>query len=55
MTWYRSRDRNGRLWCESRDPEDVLSDLPKGYTLERLEIRTTSEWVPWDGDVPHDD
>lgn len=47
-TWYRSL-KNGKLWCESSDPDDVLRS--NGDALEVLRYyAVTSGWQAWNPD-----
>jgi hypothetical protein len=48
--WYRSLTPDGRVWCESSDPEEVKQPHPKGVelTFQKMEVRKVSEgWIPW--------
>jgi hypothetical protein len=48
--WFRSLTPDGRLWCESSDPEEVAEPHPDGIplTYQKMTIRKVSEgWVPW--------
>lgn len=45
-TWYRSL-KDGKLWCEGRDPDEVAAS--GGDSLEVLrQYAVTSGWQPWD-------
>lgn len=49
-TWYRSLYGNGRVWCESSDPDEVR-EMSKGKdcTFERYDIyEVTERWQPWE-------
>jgi hypothetical protein len=52
--WYRSLTPDGRLWCESSDPEEVKSErhtsnVDEPLIFQKMEIRKVSEgWVPWE-------
>lgn len=47
--YYRSLTPDGKLWCESRDPEEVRRmSVSKGCTFERLDVYEITEgWKPW--------
>lgn len=45
-TTYRSL-RNGKLWCESTDPDEVLRSGGDGLEVLRHYV-VTSGWQPWD-------
>ena len=50
-TWYRSLYGNGRIWCESRDPDEVreASKKRKDCTFERYDTYEVTEgWQPWE-------
>jgi hypothetical protein len=47
-TWYRSL-RDGKIWCESSDPEEVARMSGPDDTYEALRYyAVTSGWQPWD-------
>lgn len=52
--YYRSLYDGGKVWCESRDPEEVIERSPIGdphgpFVFERLEVEeVTHSWEPWD-------
>jgi hypothetical protein len=47
-TWYRSL-KDGKLWCESSDPDEVRTS--GGDALQVLRYyAVTSGWQPWDPD-----
>lgn len=49
-SYYRSLLEDGTMWCESRDPEEVINmtaDKPNA-TYERLDVYETADgWYPW--------
>lgn len=55
-TYYRSMTAAGSIWCESRDPREVLSQTSLGeargkgpFTYQRLDVyETTHGWKMWD-------
>lgn len=49
-TYYRSFTSDGRLWCESKDSDEVIG-VSKGQkcTFERVEyFEITDGWQPWE-------
>ena len=49
-TYYRSLTPDGKLWCETRDPEEVI-ERSQGMdcTFERVDVYEVTEgWQPWD-------
>ena len=49
-TWYRSL-RDGKLWCESSNPDEVARMSGPGDVFEALRYyAVTSGWQPWNPD-----
>jgi hypothetical protein len=45
VRWYRAY-KNGRMWMESSDPEEVANS--GGDEFQKLEETHTTIWVEWD-------
>lgn len=54
-TWYRSLTPDGKLWCESSDPQEVIERSEgKGCTFQIHRVRLISEgWEPWEKNLPN--
>jgi len=52
--YYRSLYSGGKVWCETRDPDEVLgksrADNPNGpFAFQKLVVEeVTHSWEPWD-------
>lgn len=48
-TYYRSLTPDGKLWCESRDPDEVVQRSEgEGITFERSDVwMVTQGWKHW--------
>jgi hypothetical protein len=49
-TWYRSLTPDGKVWCESRDPDEVQRmSKGKNCTYEKYETyEVATGWEAWD-------
>jgi len=52
--WYRSITPDGKLWCESSDPKEVIKrSKGKECTFQIFRIRLVSDgWEPWEKKWP---
>jgi hypothetical protein len=50
--WYRSLTPDGKVWCESRDPKEVVvMSAGKGCRFEKLTTYIVhGDWEPWSAD-----
>jgi hypothetical protein len=49
-SWYRALDPDGRVWCESSNPDEVAASVKDrtDYTLETMTVYSASTtWKPW--------
>lgn len=55
-TWYRSYTPDGKVWCESSDPAEVVERSEGlGCLFERQVIElVTNPWEPWEPWEPAD-
>ncbi len=52
-THYRSIRPDGTMWCESKNPREVIESAEgEGWQFERLDYyRVTAGWQPWTPEV----
>lgn len=52
--WYRSLTPDGKVWCESSDPDEVMQQsVGMRCVFQRLEVvQTTRPWREWTPDAP---
>jgi hypothetical protein len=48
-TYYQSTLLNGRIWCQSRDPQEVVQrSAGQRVVFRKMEVfETTVGWVEW--------
>lgn len=50
-TWYRALLPDGRLWCESTEPDQVAQQSAgrRGLRFEKTVVELVEHTEPWDG------